>query len=133
MLAYFDFTFFSIMKIGEGNNTTTMRKTATFFSYAFFTFSIVVPIAFLAVILKQFPILSDRDSKGRSRDKKGKAKFNTLLLKIDKSGRGRDIQPFMFFIRRIITGNIFSLLSIQLHYFACRRIISLSSCSTCLF
>ena len=106
MLAYFDFTFFSIMKIGEGNNSTGMRKTATFFSYAFFTFSIVVPIAFLAVILKQFPILSDRDEKGRSRDKKSKAKFNTLLLKIDKASRGRDIQPFLFFIRRIATGKI---------------------------
>ena len=97
MLAYFDFTFFSIMKILDGNNTTMMRKAATFASYFFFVASIIIPIFFLAVILRKHPVL---------KDKEGKAKFNTLLLKIDKASKWRNIQPILFFARRIVTGKI---------------------------
>jgi hypothetical protein len=82
MLAYFDFTFFSIMKIMDGRNDTPTRKVATFFSYAFFVTSIVVPVFFLAVILRKFPVL---------KDKVGKEKFNTLLLKIDKGSKWRAV------------------------------------------
>ena len=41
ILAFFDLTFFSIMKILDGNNSTTTRKIATFFSYTFFVSSII--------------------------------------------------------------------------------------------
>lgn len=57
MLIYFDFTFFSIMKILDGNNSTLMRKVATFISYFFFVVSIIMPIFFLAVILRKHPVL----------------------------------------------------------------------------
>jgi hypothetical protein len=82
MLAYFDFTFFAIMKILDGDNSSTTKQVATFFSYAFFVTSIVVPIFFLAVILRKFPVL---------KEKAGKSKFNTLLLKIDKANKWRTI------------------------------------------
>jgi hypothetical protein len=100
MLAYFDFTFFSIMKILEGNNDTIMRKVATFFSYAFFVTSVIVPVFFLAIILRKFPVL---------KEKLGKAKFNTLMLKIDKDNKWRAIQPMLFFGRRIITAGLLCL------------------------
>jgi hypothetical protein len=59
MLAYFDFTFFSIMKILDGNNSTTTRKVATFFSYAFFVTSIIIPLFFLALLIRKFDILAE--------------------------------------------------------------------------
>lgn len=95
MLAYFDLTFFAIMKIIEANNTTVMRKVATFFSYAFFVISIVAPVFFIALLLRRFTILSE---------KAGKAKFNTLVLKIDKASRWRVIHCGFFFGRRLLTG-----------------------------
>ena len=97
MLAYFDLTFFSIMKIIEGNNSTPMRQVALFFSYAFFVISIVAPVSLLALLLKRFSILSE---------KAGKARFNTLVLKIDKASRWRIIHCGFFFGRRLLTGNI---------------------------
>src|SRR5688572_6567960 len=53
MLVYFDFTFFSIMKIIEGNNNTMMRKIALFVSYFFFVISIVIPVFLIALLLKR--------------------------------------------------------------------------------
>lgn len=101
MLAYFDLTFFSIMKILEGNNSTSMRKVALFFSYAFFVISIVAPVFFIALLLKRFSILSE---------KAGKARFNSLVLKIDKASRWRIIHCGFYFGRRLLTGKL-SLLS----------------------
>jgi len=95
MLAYFDFTFFSIMKILDGNNSTVTRKVALFFSYAFFVTSIIIPFFFYLVIHRKFPML---------KEKAGKQRFNTLLLKIDKASRCRNFQPVLFFFRRIATG-----------------------------
>jgi hypothetical protein len=95
MLAYFDLTFFSIMKIIESNNSTPMRKVATFFSYAFFVISVVIPVFFLAVLLRKFPLM---------KEKAGKAKFNTLVLKIDKGSKWRIIHCMFYFGRRILTG-----------------------------
>lgn len=100
MLAYFDFTFFSIMKILEGKNDTVMRKVATFFSYAFFVTSIVIPVFFLAVILRKFSVLPDKE---------GKQRFNTLILKIDKLSKWRVVQPMLFFGRRIVTAGLLCL------------------------
>jgi hypothetical protein len=96
MLIYFDFTFFAIMKIIEANNSTPMRKVATFFSYAIFVISVVLPVFFLAVLLRKFPLL---------KEKAGKSKFNTLVLKLDKGSRWRIIHPMFFFGRRLLTGN----------------------------
>lgn len=100
MLAYFDFTFFSIMKIMEGKNDTNTRKAASFFSYAFFVTSIVVPVFFFSVIWRKHPVISNKEEK---------AKFNTLLLKIDKASRWRAMQPMLFFARRIITAGLLCL------------------------
>jgi hypothetical protein len=63
MLAYFDFTFFSIMKILDGNNATTARKVATFFSYAFFVTSIIIPLFFLALLLRRFTVLEEKEGR----------------------------------------------------------------------
>jgi hypothetical protein len=94
MLSYFDFTFLSILKILDGKNLTTIRKVARFFSYAFFVLSIILPTFFLALLIKRAPILNEKE---------GKAKFNTLITKIDKRSKWRLFQPIMFFIRRAST------------------------------
>lgn len=100
MLSYFDFTFFAIMKILDGNNSSLMRKVATFISYFFFVSAIIMPIFFLAVILRKHPVL---------KEKEGKSKFNTLLLKIDKASKWRNIQPMLYFGRRIVTAGLLCL------------------------
>ena len=100
MLAYFDLTFFAIMKIIEGNNTSAIRKVATFFSYAFFVISVVVPVFFLAVLLRKFPLL---------REKAGKSKFSTLVLKIDKASKWRIIHMMFYFGRRLLTAALLTL------------------------
>jgi len=100
MLAYFDFTFFSIMKILDGNNTTSTRKVATFFSYAFFVTSIIIPIFFLALLFRKFPVLEQKE---------GRQRFNTLIAKIDKGSKWRVFQPFLFFLRRIATAGLLCL------------------------
>jgi len=100
MLIYFDFTFFSILKIMEANTSTTTRQVATFFSYAFFVISIVAPVFFMSIIIRKFPVL---------KEKEGKALFNTLVLKIDKASKWRVAQPMFFFGRRIITAGLLCL------------------------
>ena len=100
MLTYFDFTFFSIMKILDGKNSTTIRKVATFFSYAFFVTSIIVPLFFLALLLRKFTVLPE---------KTGKEKFNTIVTKIDKAGKWRVFQPILFFLRRAATAGLLCL------------------------
>jgi hypothetical protein len=106
MLAYFDLSFFAIMKIIEANNSTTMRKVATFFSYAVFVISIVLPVFFLAILLRKFPLL---------KEKAGKARFNSLVLKIDKASKWRIIHIMFYFGRRLLTGKHFSHL-MNTHY-----------------
>ena len=96
MLIYFDFSFFAIMKVLDKNNSTTMRKVATFMSYAIFVIAVVVPVFFLALLLRKFPLL---------KEKAGKAKFNSLILKIDKAGRWRVVHCMFYFGRRLLTGN----------------------------
>jgi len=100
MLTYFDFTFFSIMKILDGKNSTTVRKVATFFSYAFFVTSIIVPLFFLALLLRKAPVL---------KEKNGKERFNTLITKIDKLSKWRIFQPILFFFRRAATAGLLCL------------------------
>lgn len=100
MLIYFDFTFFSIMKIIEGNNSTTMRKLALFVSYFFFILSIIVPVFLIVLLLKRFDVL---------KLKEGKRKFNTLVLKIDKASRWRVINLAFFFGRRLLTAMLLTL------------------------
>jgi hypothetical protein len=101
MLGYFDFTFFSIMKILDGNNTTTTRKIATFFSYAFFVTSIIIPLFFLALLLRRFAVLEG--------PKDGRQRFNTLITKIDKASKWRVFQPILFFMRRAATAGLLCL------------------------
>jgi hypothetical protein len=100
MLAYFDFSFFSILKIMEGDTSSPTRQVATFFSYAFFVMSIVVPVFLLSIILRKFPVF---------KEKAGKEKFNTLMLKIDKASKWRVVQPMFFFGRRIVTAGLLCL------------------------
>lgn len=95
MLAYFDITFFSIMKILDPNNSTSTRKAALLFSYAFFVISIVAPVFFVALLLRRASVLSE---------KVGKQRFNALVLKIDKASKWRTIHVGFYFGRRLLTG-----------------------------
>jgi hypothetical protein len=94
MLWYFDLTFFSVMKLVEGNDSTPSRKMATIASYVIFTISIVMPVFLMTIVCKRFEVL---------KLKAAKASFNTLMLKIDKQSRWRLIQPGYFFFRRLLT------------------------------
>lgn len=100
MLSYFDLTFFSAMKILEGNNDTTMRKIAVSFSYVFFFVSVIAPVCFVVLLLYKFPYLKMKEMK---------ASFNTLVLKIDKAGKWRVVNIAFFFGRRLITAMLLCL------------------------
>jgi len=100
MLIYFDFTFFSIMKIIEKDNSTPMRKIATFFSYFFFVLSVVAPVFFITLLMRRYEVL---------KIKEGKRKFNSLVLKIDKASRWRVINLAFFFGRRLLTAMLLTL------------------------
>ena len=100
MLIYFDFTFFSVMKIQDDNNSTTMRKVALFASYIFFVLSIVAPVFFVALILKRFELFKIKEAKKN---------YNTLVLKIDKNNKWRVIHVAFFFGRRLLTAILLTL------------------------
>jgi hypothetical protein len=94
MLIYFDTTFFAVMKIFEGNNSSTNRKVALLFSYVVFVINIVLPVVLVVLIYRRFDIL---------KIKTAKQSFNTLLLRIDKGSKTRVIVPAYFFLRRCLT------------------------------
>lgn len=71
MLIYFDSTFFGVMKILEGNNTTTARKLALVLSYVLFVINIVMPVFLITIIYRRFEILKIKEAK---------QSFNSLLL-----------------------------------------------------
>jgi len=100
MLAYFDLTFFSIMKIMDENNSTTTRKAMLLLSYITFVLSIIIPVFLIAHINRRFEVLSL---------KQAKQSFNTLLLKIDKGSRWRVMNPAYFFARRALTAMLLTL------------------------
>jgi MFS family permease len=100
MLIYFDFTFFSVMKIQDKNNDSSIRKVALFFSYIFFVISIVAPVFFVALILKRFELFKIKEAKKN---------YNTLVLKIDKNNKWRVIHVAFFFGRRLITAILLTL------------------------
>jgi len=100
MLCYFDLTFFSVMKLVEGNDSTMSRKVATMVSYVLFTLSIVVPTFVMFIVCKRFEVL---------KIKSAKATFSTIVLKIDKQSRWRLIQPGYFFFRRFLTAVLLSM------------------------
>lgn len=100
MLIYFDTTFFAIMKIFEGNNTSSARKTALLFSYVMFVINIVLPVILVTTIYRRFDILKIKDAK---------QSFNTLLLRIDKNSKVRVVVPAYFFVRRCLTACLLTL------------------------
>merc|ERR1712156_835409 len=100
MLAYFDTTFFAIMKIMDENNSTTARKAALLASYVIFVMAIIIPVFLIAHINRRFEILSLKEAK---------QSFNTLLLKIDKASRWRVMNPAYFFARRLLTAMLLTL------------------------
>mmetsp|Transcript_19198 Transcript_19198/g.13792 ORF Transcript_19198/g.13792 Transcript_19198/m.13792 type:complete len:132 (-) Transcript_19198:782-1177(-) len=100
MLFYFDLAFFSVMKIVEGNNSTTNRKIALLASYVFFVVSIVVPVFLITLILRRFEVLKIKEAKKN---------FNTLLLRIDKASKWRAMNPSYFFGRRLLTAVLLTL------------------------
>lgn len=100
MLAYFDLTFFSIMKIIEGNNSSSIRKAALFFSYVFFVISVVAPVFFVTILLRRADVMKVKEAK---------KKFNTLVLKIDKGSKWRIINVAFFFGRRLLTAMLLTL------------------------
>ena len=63
MLVYFDLTFFSVMKIIEGDNSTTSRKAAVLLSYVLFVVSIVMPVFLISIIFRRFAILKIKEAK----------------------------------------------------------------------
>ena len=100
MLVYFDTTFFSVMKILEGNNQTTARKAALLFSYVMFVINIVLPVILITTIYRRFDILKIKEAK---------QSFNTLLLRIDKNSKIRVVVPAYFFTRRCLTACLLTL------------------------
>jgi len=100
MLVYFDTTFFSVMKIFEGNNSTTARKAALLFSYVLFVINIVLPVILVTTIYRRFDILKIKEAK---------QSFNTLLLRIDKNSKIRVVVPAYFFTRRCLTACLLTL------------------------
>lgn len=63
MLVYFDSTFFSVMKMIEGNNSTLVRKLALLLSYVLFVVNIVMPVFLITVIYRRFEILKIKEAK----------------------------------------------------------------------
>ena len=100
MLCYFDMTFFSVMKIIEGNNSTTMRKVALFFSYVFFVIAVVSPVGFIILVMKKQEFMQVKEIK---------KKWNTLVLKIDKGSKLRVANIAFFFGRRLLIGMLLTL------------------------
>jgi len=100
MLIYFDSTFFGVMKILEGNNTTTTRKLALVLSYVLFVINIVMPVFLITIIYRRFEILKIKEAK---------QSFNSLLLQIDKASKVRVVNPAYFFFRRLITAILLTL------------------------
>jgi uncharacterized membrane protein len=100
MLAFFDITFFSVMKIVEGNDSTSARKMATLASKIIICFSFVVPVVLNFIVCKRFEVM---------KIKAAKASFNTIVLKIDKQSRWRLIVPSYFFLRRLLTAGLLSM------------------------
>jgi hypothetical protein len=100
MIVYFDFTFFSVMKIFEGKNATFNRKAMLLLSYVIFVINIVVPVILITTIYRRFDILKIKDAK---------QSFNTLLLRIDKASKIRVSVPAYFFLRRCLTACLLTL------------------------
>jgi len=100
MLVYFDLTFFSVMKIFEGNNETAARKTMLLLSYIIFVLNIVLPVVLITTIYRRFDILKIKEAK---------QSFNTLLLRIDKASKVRVGVPAYFFVRRLLTACLLTL------------------------
>ena len=92
MLAFFDLTFFSAMKIWEGDNSSQMRRVALIFSYVFIAVAVVAPTAFFTLVMVKFKDLQVKALK---------ASYNTLVLKIDKNKRWRVANVGFFFGRRM--------------------------------
>jgi hypothetical protein len=100
MLCYFDLTFFSIMKIVDGNDSTQMRKVATMASFVIVALSLVLPLVFIFIICKRQKVMKFKEMK---------KSFNTLVLKIDKQSKWRLIVPCYFFFRRFLTAGLLSM------------------------
>lgn len=100
MMVYFDLTFFAVMKIVEGNNSTTARKAALLISYIIFVINIILPVGLIALVFRRFEILKIKEAK---------QSFNTLLLKIDKQAKIRVGNAAYFFFRRIVTAVLLTL------------------------
>jgi len=107
MLTYFDLTFFSVMKIVEGDpvpvdgkEVSELRKMANIVSYVILVMSAVVPFFLMFVVCRRFEVM---------KIKHAKAAFNTVVLKIDKQSRWRLIVPGYFFFRRYLTACLLSM------------------------
>ena len=100
MLVYFDTTFFAVMKIFQGDNTSTLAKLALLLSYIVFVINIVVPVSLVTTIYRRFDILKIKDAK---------QSFNALLTRIDKNSKVRVVVPAYFFLRRCLTACLLTL------------------------
>ena len=100
MLLYFDTTFFSVMKILDTNNESTVRKLALVLAYVLLCVNIVLPVFLITIIYRRFDIL---------KIKAAKQSFNTLLMQIDKASKVRVANPAYFFLRRLSTAVLLTL------------------------
>lgn len=100
MLCYFGATFFSLMKIMDGENDNANRKFLLLASYVIFIINVIIPILLTWMIFRRFEILKVKEAK---------QPFNTLLLKLDKASKYRIINPSYFFGRRMLTAILLTL------------------------
>ena len=63
MLIYFDTTFFAVMKIMEGNNSTMARKAALLLSYVLFVVAIILAVFLITHVNRRFEILMLKEAK----------------------------------------------------------------------
>jgi len=99
MLTYFDLTFFSVMKIVEGNDSTHMRRLATLSSYVIICVNLSVPLFLSAMLCWRYKVLKIKEAK---------QSFSTLVLKLDKSSWFSILPPIFFFFRRCFTAIMLS-------------------------
>ena len=92
MVVYLDLVFISGVFLLD--QSKDVLHWSTMLSIMILAVTACVPILVLIYLCAKFDSL---------RDKEGKAKFNTLLLKVDKENRWRIFFPCFFFIRRFVT------------------------------
>ena len=99
-MAYYDLTFFSFMKIVDGNVSTPGRQMAQLMSYVIIVSSLIVPMFLMFIVLRSHSLYEV---------KRYKERFSTILIKIDKTNYVHLFLPLFFFFRRFTQSMAMSL------------------------